>query len=423
MTNTEKLEKLKRAFEKNKEAIIDALYKDLGKSFEESRLSEYYPVIYEFEFFIKNLERWSEPEKIKSFFNFIGGGTILQPEPYGRVLIFSPWNYPFNLTFLPLIGAIAAGNEVVLKPSENSKNSSEVIKKIIDESGIDGVVVELGDETVAKRLLNEKFEYIFFTGSTKVGREIYLKAAETLTPVTLELGGKSPVIIEDEAILDESVDKIIWGKFFNRGQTCVAPDHVYIPKGTAERFIELTREYIRKNGDIGGKIINDKHFERLESYLENQEVIYQNGKIENSTKEKGKFPFTIVLNPKEDDLISKEEIFGPILPLIEYDSLEKVYWDLRQKPSPLALYIFRSEKGDLSTKDIKAGGVCINATILQIVDKKVPFGGVGESGIGRYHGKYSFDTFTHYKPIFEGSSIKISMLQKVISVVLNRIKK
>lgn len=423
MTNTEKLEKLKRSFQKNKDFIIDALYKDLGKSFEESRLSEYYPVVSEFELFIKNLEKWSEPEKVKSFFNFVGSGTILVPEPYGKVLIFSPWNYPFNLTFLPLIGAIAAGNEVVLKPSENSVNSSEVIKKIIDESGIDGVTVELGDAEVAKKLLDEKFNYIFFTGNGKVGKEVYLKAAETLTPVTLELGGKSPVIIEDEKIIPDSVDKIIWGKFFNRGQTCVAPDHVYIPKGSAQKFVELTREYIRKNGDIGGKIINNKHFERLESYLKDVEIIYQNGEINDSVKEKGQFPFTIVLNPEEDDLISKEEIFGPILPLIEYESLDKVYWDLRQKPSPLALYIFRSEKGNFSTRDIKAGGVCINATILQIVDKKIPFGGVGESGIGKYHGKYSFDTFTHYKPIFEGSNIKISTLQKVVLLLLNRIKK
>jgi len=338
-------------------------------------------------------------------------------------LIFSPWNYPFNLTFLPLIGAIAAGNEVVLKPSENSINSSKIIEKIILESGIDGVTVELGDLSVAKNLLNQKFDYIFFTGSSRVGKEVYLKAAETLTPVTLELGGKSPVIIEDISILDESVYKIMWGKFFNRGQTCVAPDHVYLPRGTAQKFVDLARDYIRKNGDIGGKIINEKHFERLEKYLENQEIIYQNGKIDESTKEKGKFPFTIVLNSKDEDLILKEEIFGPILPLIEYDSLEKVYWDLRQKPSPLALYIFRSKKGDLSTKGIKAGGVCINATLLQIVDKKVPFGGIGESGIGRYHGKYSFDTFTHYKPVFEGSNIKISILQKVISIILNKIKK
>ncbi|MGL4988536.1 MAG: aldehyde dehydrogenase family protein, partial [Cetobacterium sp.] len=267
------------------------------------------------------------------------------------------------------------------------------------------------------------FDYIFFTGSSRVGKEIYLKAAETLTPVTLELGGKSPVIIEDENILAESVEKIIWGKFFNRGQICVAPDHVYLPKGTAQKFVELTRDYIRKNGDISGKIINNAHFERLESLLENQEIIYQNGKINEATKEKGEFPFTIVLNPSEVDAISNEEIFGPILPLIEYDSLEKVYWDVRQKPSPLALYIFRSEKGDLSTKDIKAGGVCINATVLQIIDKKVPFGGVGASGMGRYHGKYSYDTFTHYKPIFEGTNIKMSVLKKIVNLIVHTMKK
>ncbi|MGL6024371.1 MAG: aldehyde dehydrogenase family protein, partial [Cetobacterium sp.] len=283
--------------------------------------------------------------------------------------------------------------------------------------------VVLGDVEVGKKLLDEKFDYIFFTGSSRVGKEIYLKAAETLTPVTLELGGKSPVIIEDEDILAESVEKIIWGKFFNRGQICVAPDHVYLPKGTAQRFVELTREYIRKNGDISGKIINNSHFERLESLLKNQEILYQNGKINESVKEKGEFPFTIVLNPSESDAISNEEIFGPILPLIEYDSLEKVYWDVRQKPSPLALYIFRSEKGDLSTKDIKAGGVCINATVLQIIDKKVPFGGVGASGMGRYHGKYSYDTFTHYKPIFDGTNIKMSVLKKIVNLIVHTMKK
>ncbi|MCQ8212823.1 aldehyde dehydrogenase family protein [Cetobacterium somerae] len=423
MKNIDKIEKLKKSFEKNKNLIADALYKDLGKNFEESRLTEYYPVMSEFDYFIKNLEKWSEPEKIRSFFNFIGCGTVLQPEPYGKVLIISPWNYPFNLTFLPLIGAIAAGNEVVLKPSEYSKNSSDIIKKIIEDSALEDIEVVLGDLEETKKILDSKFDYIFFTGSSKVGKEIYLKAAENLTPVTLELGGKSPVIIEDEHCLDEAVEKIIWGKFFNRGQTCIAPDYIYLPKGTSEKFVELARAYIRKNGDVGGKIINDIHFDRLNKLLENQNIIYQNGKIDEDSKDKGVFPFTITLNPKDTDPILEEEIFGPILPLIEYESLDKVYWDLRGKPSPLALYIFRSEKGNISTRGIKAGGVCINGTMLQILDRKVPFGGIGNSGLGQYHGKYSFDTFTHYKPIFEGSSLKISTINRVINLILSKIKK
>lgn len=423
MKNIDKIEKLKKSFEKNRSLITDALYKDLGKSFEESRLTEYYPVMSEFDYYMKNLEKWSEPEKVKSIFNFIGCGTILEPEPYGKVLILSPWNYPFNLTFLPLIGAVAAGNEVTIKPSENSKYSSEIIKKIIEESGLEDIEVILGGVEETKELLENKFDYIFFTGSPKVGREIYMKAAETLTPVTLELGGKSPVIIEDEHCLEEAVERIIWGKFFNRGQTCIAPDYVYLPAGTSEKFVELTRSYIRKNGDVGGKIINDEHFERLEKLLENQKVIYQNGRVDEDSKNKGKFPFTIVVNPNEEDPILNEEIFGPILPLVEYESLEKVYWDLRNKPTPLALYIFRSERGNISTRGLKAGGVCINGTMLQTLDKKVPFGGVGNSGIGRYHGKYSFNTFTHYKPIFEGSSLKLSTLNRIVNLVLNKIKK
>lgn len=423
MKNIDKIEKLKKSFEKNRSLITDALYKDLGKSFEESRLTEYYPVMSEFDYYMKNLEKWSEPEKVKSIFNFIGCGTILEPEPYGKVLILSPWNYPFNLTFLPLIGAVAAGNEVTIKPSENSKYSSEIIKKIIEESGLEDIEVILGGVEETKELLENKFDYIFFTGSPKVGREIYMKAAETLTPVTLELGGKSPVIIEDEHCLEKAVERIIWGKFFNRGQTCIAPDYVYLPAGTSEKFVELTRSYIRKNGDVGGKIINDEHFERLEKLLENQKVIYQNGRVDEDSKNKGKFPFTIVVNPNEEDPILNEEIFGPILPLVEYESLEKVYWDLRNKPTPLALYIFRSERGNISTRGLKAGGVCINGTMLQTLDKKVPFGGVGNSGIGRYHGKYSFDTFTHYKPIFEGSSLKLSTLNRIVNLVLNKIKK
>lgn len=423
MKNIDKIEKLKKSFEKNRSLITDALYKDLGKSFEESRLTEYYPVMSEFDYYMKNLEKWSEPEKVKSIFNFIGCGTILEPEPYGKVLILSPWNYPFNLTFLPLIGAVAAGNEVTIKPSENSKYSSEIIKKIIEESGLEDIEVILGGVEETKELLENKFDYIFFTGSPKVGRDIYMKAAETLTPVTLELGGKSPVIIEDEHCLEEAVERIIWGKFFNRGQTCIAPDYVYLPAGTSEKFVELTRSYIRKNGDVGGKIINDEHFERLEKLLENQKVIYQNGRVDEDSKNKGKFPFTIVVNPNEEDPILNEEIFGPILPLVEYESLEKVYWDLRNKPTPLALYIFRSERGNISTRGLKAGGVCINGTMLQTLDKKVPFGGVGNSGIGQYHGKYSFDTFTHYKPIFEGSSLKLSTLNRIVNLVLNKIKK
>ncbi|MGL5426756.1 MAG: aldehyde dehydrogenase family protein [Cetobacterium sp.] len=423
MENREKLEKLKASFQKNKEFITDALYKDLKKSYDESFMSEYYPVVSEFDSFLKNLNKWNKRTKVKSVLNYLGSGTVLEPEPYGRVLIISPWNYPFNLSFTPLIGAIAAGNEVVLKVSEASQHSSSVIKKIIDESGVEGITVVLGDAEVSKNLLTEKFDYIFFTGSSRVGKEIYLKAASTLTPVTLELGGKSPVIVEDEKILEESVQKIIWGKFFNRGQTCVAPDHVYIPRGSAQKFVELVRDYIRLNGDIGGKIINSTHFTRLQSYIEGEDIIYQNGAINPAAKEKCEFPFTIVLNPSEDSLIMKEEIFGPILPIIEYDSLDKVYWDLRLKPSPLALYIFRSEKGNLSTRNIKAGGVCINATLLQIIDKNVPFGGVGESGMGCYHGKYSFDTFTHYKPIFDGSNIKISFIKKIMNLAINKIKK
>lgn len=423
MKNIDKIEKLKKAFEKNKSLIIDSLYKDLGKSFEESQLTEYYPVVSEFDYFMKNLEKWSEPEKIKNFFNFMGCGTIMQPEPYGKVLIISPWNYPFNLTFLPLIGALAAGNDVVLKPSEHSKNASEIIKKIVEDSGLENIEVILSDSVESKKILDSKFDYIFFTGSNKVGKEIYLKAAETLTPVTLELGGKSPVIIEDEHCLNEAVEKIIWGKFFNRGQTCIAPDYVYLPQGLSENFVELTRSYIRKNGDITGKIINNIHFERLENLLINQNIIYQNGKIDEDSKKKGTFPFTIVLNPKDTDLILEEEIFGPILPLIEYESLDKVYWDLRSKPSPLALYIFRSEKGNISTRGLKAGGVCINSTMLQVYDKKVPFGGIGNSGLGQYHGKYSFDTFTHYKPIFEGSSLKMSTVKRIINLFLTKLKK
>ncbi|MGL4722031.1 MAG: aldehyde dehydrogenase family protein [Desulfovibrionaceae bacterium] len=413
MENTDTIEHLhiiKNTIYKYKTDILHALYTDLHKSAEEALLTEYVPVIQEISLCLKKAKKWNKPRRIWSPLLFLGCSSYINYEPYGNVLIISPWNYPFQLSILPAIGAIAAGNTVIIKPSELAKHTSNLLSAIAKEANISTFNVVTGEYTVLEDLI-PKSNYLFFTGSTKIGRIIYEKAAKYLIPVTLELGGKSPVIIEKEYNVKKAAEKILWGKLLNAGQTCVAPDHVYLPKGKKDEFISHCIEYIEKYGKKTGKIINEHHYSRLETLLRNENIVYQE-KIEEFHKKNIYFPFTIVINPSENSPIMQEEIFGPILPIIEYDSEATLYKKLKEKQKVLALYIFRNDTKNFSTYGLSSGGLCFNATLLHLIDQKLPFGGVGESGIGQYHGIHSLETFSRKKAIFQGNALSIAFIRK-----------
>ncbi|MGL4403233.1 MAG: aldehyde dehydrogenase family protein [Fusobacteriaceae bacterium] len=414
----ENLIELKKIIKTHKKDILEALNLDLGKSEEDALLTEYIPVIKELDLFIKKASKWKNPKRVWGLFSLFGCRSYTQRVPYGDVLIISPWNYPFQLALLPIIGALGSGNRVTLKPSELSSNTEKVLAKIIHELDIPQLKIATGDYHVAEKLLKEKFDYIFFTGSTAVGKLVYIAAAQNLTPVTLELGGKSPVVIEPEADLKDAVEKILWGKLLNSGQTCIAPDYVYLPEEKIQDFLNLTKEYLEKYPVDSGKIINERHYRRL------TELAGGNVNLSDEDKEKLRFPFTIISNPAKDSPIMEEEIFGPLLPIIGYDSqkLEEVYEEIKRKPRPLALYIFRKDSKNLDTGGVVSGGLCINGTVLQVAEGALPFGGVGESGLGNYHGKHSFYTFTHEKAILESTSLKIEFFRKISSWMI-RIQK
>jgi aldehyde dehydrogenase (NAD+) len=332
-------------------------------------------------------------------------------EPYGVVLIISPWNYPFQLTIAPLIGAIAAGNCVLIKPSEFSPATSALMAKMIAEIfDPDYLAVFQGDAEATQQILAEKFDYIFYTGSTAVGRIIMTAAARHLTPVTLELGGKSPCIVDQDARLDYGIKRIAWGKFLNAGQTCIAPDYVLVHRKIKEAFVE---EMIRTIHTFYGedpmespdyaRIINERHFNRLLRLTEKGRILSGG----NSRRKDLYVAPTLIDQVSPDDPVMQEEIFGPILPLIEYDDIDEAIAFVNQRPKPLALYCFSENKQiqDRVLRETSSGGGCINDTISHIGSQELPFGGIGESGMGGYHGKVSFDTFTHQRGILFRSNL------------------
>lgn len=403
------LRKLKKNIKKNEELIYQALYKDLGKSQDEAFLTEYNIVIKEIDYFLDNLKKLMKPEKVKTpIVTFRSTGEIYH-EPYGHILIISPWNYPFHLTFLPLIGAIAAGNTVLVKPSEFSLNTSLISAKIIKESfAKEYVNIVLGGVPEATTILKMKFDHIFFTGSTKVGKVVMKAAAEHLTPVTLELGGKSPAIVCKDSDLEITARRIVWGKFTNAGQTCVAPDYLYVHKDIKKKLIkhiirsidDFYGEYPKKSKDFG-RIITKEHLLRLIGFLDNGKLLF-GGSYD--VREKYLSPTLIEINGWNEPLM-KEEIFGPILPIIEFEKLSDITELIKDHPKPLALYLFTKSKRNIEyiIDELSFGGGCINDTILHLASHELPFGGVGESGIGRYHGNYSFETFSHRKSILNKS--------------------
>ena len=405
----EQLHALKKLLKDNEKLISDAVYKDFKKPAFETFGTEIGLVINEINYAIKNLEKWVKPDKVSSSLaNFPSENYILK-EPYGSVLIIAPWNYPVQLSLLPLVGALAAGNTAIIKPSELTPHTSETLSGLIEQFlSRDCVAMCTGGVEVSSALLDLNFDYIFFTGSTRVGRIIMQKVSERLTPVTLELGGKSPCIIDETADLEISAKRIAWGKFVNAGQTCVAPDYVLVPPSMKNNFISKLSEAIAslygndpEQSIDYPRIINEAHFNRLNSFLGDGTVAYGG----ESNPETNYISPTILDGITWEDSVMKDEIFGPILPVLTYSDLPDIVSQIRRAPRPLALYIFttndHTEKYIL--ENVSFGGGAINDTIAQLANHNLSFGGVGASGFGSYHGKASFDSFSHQKSIMKKS--------------------
>lgn len=405
------LKKLKKNISLNENEIINALKSDLGKSETETFFSEIALIYIEINLALKNVKRWSKKRKVSSsLINFLSSDYII-PEPYGVTLNISPWNYPFQLSISPLIGAVAAGNTVILKPSEFSSKTSEIIKKIIENTFAKGHVdVILGGPEIGSKLLDFNWDYIFFTGSTNIGKIVAQKAAINLTPTTLELGGKNPCIVDETANLKVASKRIVFGKFLNCGQTCIAPDFILVHESVKKDFTEKIIERIRKiynedveNSENYSRIINKKHFSRLIKLLEKDKIIYGGKNNPNSNF----IEPTLIDGSNFNSSLMKEEIFGPILPVVSYSNKDELKKILDNYKDPLAFYIFSNDK-KFSNELIKRysfGGAAVNDTISQIVNHRLPFGGIRNSGLGSYHGKQSFKTFSFYKPYIVKSNI------------------
>jgi acyl-CoA reductase-like NAD-dependent aldehyde dehydrogenase len=412
------LRTLRSAIIDNEAAILEACRSDMNKPPMEAYTSERGMVLNEIDHVARNLQSWAKPRRAKTPLlntrlfgiaqHFLASSYIYS-EPYGVVLIMGPWNYPFQLTLNPLIGAIAAGNCSVLKPSEIAPYSSAVIARIISDNFDPGFisVIEGGPET-AQALLTEKFDYIFFTGGTRVGEIIMEAAAKHLTPVTLELGGKNPCIVDTDVHMEYAARRIVWGKFFNAGQTCMTTDYILANRAIKKNLLESIKRTIKEfYGDDPAKspdyarIINENHFERLSRLLKEGEIV-----IGGDTNAEDRYIApTVIDNVSPEHAIMKEEIFGPILPVIEYELLDDAISFVNERPKPLALFFFskNKEKQERVLKETSAGGGCINETFVHEINFALPFGGVGASGIGKYHGKFSYDTFSNLKSIMKKS--------------------
>jgi aldehyde dehydrogenase (NAD+) len=403
----QQLKLLKAAIEHHDAAIQEALYKDLKKSPEEVYASETSIVITQINLALKKLKAWMKPQRAKTDLVNFPSRSLLYKDPRGLVCIISPWNYPFQLLMAPLVGAIAAGNAAVVKPSELAPQTAAIIETILTATfpkEYIQVVQGEGASVVPALLDSVKFDYIFYTGSISVGQRIYIQAAKQLTPVTLELGGKSPAIVEADADLKTSARRIALGKFLNAGQTCVAPDYVLVHESVKEPFLEKLNQTLRDfyGSDPGqsysyGKIVNEKRFDTLTAYL-NQGRIRIGGQTD---REALYIAPTVMEDVSLDSSLMTEEIFGPILPVFTYRHQQEALDIIARNPYPLAFYVFTSDTNHATTwiDKVSFGGGCVNNAAWHFANPHLPFGGVGASGLGAYHGKYSFDTFSHVKPV------------------------
>ncbi len=405
-TRIEYLKKIKAYIINHEDRIAAALKADLGKSVYESYLCEIAVVVAEVNYMLKNIRKLTKNRNVLTPFGQQLSHSYVRPMPYGVTLIMSPWNYPFMLTIPPVIDAIAAGNTCVVKTSAYSPNTSKIVKEMLEEIfPNEYVAVITGGRDENQYLLDEKFDYIFFTGSKNVGKLVLEKAAKNITPVTLELGGKSPTIVDETANLKIAARRLVFGKGFNVGQTCVAPDYVYVHRRVKDKFLALVKEEIVRqfgdciNNDDYGCIINDKHFNRICGLIDPEKVIHGG----NSDPVTRRIQMTVMDNITWDDAVMKEEIFGPVLPILTYDDLDEVIKAVKSHDKPLALYIFSTSKDNIEKVHSSCifGGGCINETDIHVITTAMGFGGVGESGMGQYHGKDGFDTFTHYASIVD----------------------
>lgn len=403
----EALKKIQSYILTHEAEIGKAIRKDLGKSDFESYMCETGLVLSEITYMLKHIRSFAKEKNVLTPLTQFHSRSFKKPSPYGVALIMSPWNYPFLLTIDPLIDALAAGNTVVLKPSAYSPYTSTVIQSMIEECfDTRYVAIITGGRAENTCLLNEHFDYIFFTGSQTVGKEVMRHAAAHLTPVTLELGGKSPCIVEESANIKLAARRIVFGKYLNCGQTCVAPDYIYCDRKIKDQLLAEIKRQIKRQfrsepltNKNYGKIINEKHFDRITKLIDSSKVVF-GGKCDRTTL---KIEPTVMDHVTFDDAVMQEEIFGPILPILTYDSLDQAIHKINSMPHPLALYVFTSDK--TAARKVTArcgfGGGCINDTIIHLATSEMGFGGFGESGMGSYHGKDGFRTFSHYKSIVD----------------------
>jgi aldehyde dehydrogenase (NAD+) len=399
------LEKLRSLIISNENMLYEAIYKDFGKSRFDTFTTEISFILNDIDYYLKNLKSLAKPQKVSTnLVNQLGKSKIYS-EPLGNILVIGAWNYPYQLSLSPIIAAIAAGNCCILKPSEIAENTMKAMSSIINENfPSEYLYVYEGGIDETTHLLKLKFDKIFFTGSTKVGQIVYKAAAEHLTPVVLELGGKSPAIVTKNANLEIAAKRIVWGKFLNAGQTCVAPDYLLVEESIQEQFLEMLRKYIKEfkytsASEQYTKIINQRNFQRLISLID-QEKIYFGG---NSDEEKRYIEPTIIHNTDWNDRIMQEEIFGPLLPVISFKNYNITLNTILEMEKPLAAYLFtnNAEEKENFTQKLSFGGGCINDVVMHLSNDHLPFGGVGSSGIGNYHGKFGFEAFSHQKAVLE----------------------
>ena len=403
----EQLKKFRKLIKENEGELYKAIYKDFGKSEFETYASELSLIFHEINLFIKNTKSWSKPKKVTTGLANFPAKSYIIPEPLGVTLVIGAWNYPYQLSILPAISSIAAGNTVIIKPSELPSKTSAIMAKIINAHFPEEFihVVEGGVQTTTE-LLEHRFDKIFFTGSIPVGKIIYQAAAKHLSPVTLELGGKSPTFVLSDCDIKMTAKRIVWAKFFNAGQTCVAPDYIFVEKSIEQKFIEaliaMIDEFYKAREDINEsyvRIINTKNFERLQKLIDQDKICF-GGSI---SKENRFIGPTVLKNVSFDDDIMQDEIFGPILPILAFTNLDAAISKVKERPKPLACYIYSKNRNIISKilHEVSFGGGAVNDSVMHLSNSNLPFGGVGLSGIGSYHGKFGFDTFSHFKSILD----------------------
>lgn len=420
----EQLKKLKTSIKLYEKELFDSFMQDLNKCEYDVLMTELMLVNQELDLMIKKLRKYTKTKRVKiSILNPLSGGRIV-PEPYGTVLIVSPWNYPFQLAMIPLIGAMGAGNTVVLKPSSSTPNVSATIKKMLSVFDEKYVAVINGSREETAGLFDCRYDFAFFTGGANAGRELYQKLSHNLTPCVLELGGKSPAIIDFDADLKQAVKRCVWGKFLNAGQTCVAPDYFLVHETVKDKFVEMVKQEIRDRFYLEDvltpnfvSIVNEKQKARIEKILDHSKVVC-GGEFDGLTLHP-----TVMDNVTEEDPIMQEEVFAPIMPIVPFRALKEELDKLTKKEKPLALYYFSTDED--KQKQVLAtahfGGGCINDCILHLTEHNLPFGGVGASGMGNYHGKKTFDTFTHYKSVLVNNT-KINLWVKFMPYTRKKLK-